>query len=204
MKGVVVMGDMSIILAGVAFIFVIVGTMRYDKLRRKWARIIGVGGAYVILIGIMLLVEIIVSLFALISGNKDAFAGAGETILLVIVMMACMAYMVICMMKCSTVKERLMLPFAACMIGAGFCWRLIGSIVFHTPMSNGSEETSDEFDLNQLPNIIYDDTNNRWQLQQRNGDSVVYHNDSGQMVTIYSGQISGSGAVTSAGNFHWH
>ncbi|MDE5696138.1 MAG: hypothetical protein K2I96_01810 [Lachnospiraceae bacterium] len=199
------MGDLTIVLALVLFVVVMAGTLQYNKLRRKWARIMGVFGAYVIFLGILLLVGIIASLCSLISGNKDAFgAGAGETIFMVIIMVVCLGYMVICIMKCSTTKEKLMLPFAACMIAAGFCWRLIGSIVFHTPMSDGSEESSDEFDMNKLPNIIYDDANNRWQLQHRNGDSVVYHNDAGQMVTIYAGQISGSGAVTSAGNFHWY
>lgn len=186
--------------------FCIIGASRYNKLRRKWKNIIGVFGSYIILLGIMLFVMTIISLMNIITGNENGTVivdGIGETVLIVIIIIACLGYMVMCMRKCSTVKEKILLPFAACMIGLGFCWRLLGSIVFHIPMYNGSEEASGEFDIGKMPNIIFDDANNRWQLQHRNGDHVVYHNDAGQTVTIYSGQLSRSGATTSAGNFHW-
>lgn len=199
------MDSFLIILALCGFALVIKGALDFKKLRRKWAHIMGVFGSYVIFMGLMLVVQIIASLIALITGSEEAFgAGGAEIVFMIIVMVVCLGYMVICMMKCSTVKERIMLPFAASMIAAGFIWRLLGSIIFHTPISDDSEETANEFDIRKLPNIIYDESNNQWQLQQRNSDSVMYHNDAGQVVTIYSGQISGSGAVTSAGNFHWY
>ena len=61
-----------------------------------------------------------------------------------------------------------------------------------------------EHDLSRMPNIIYDSSNNRWHKSWGSPDHVTYHNDQGQEVTIYSGQISGSSAQTSAGHFHWY
>ena len=61
-----------------------------------------------------------------------------------------------------------------------------------------------EHDLSRMPNIIYDSSNNRWHKSWGSGDHVTYHNDQGQEVTIYSGQVSGSSAQTSAGHFHWY
>ena len=66
------------------------------------------------------------------------------------------------------------------------------------------DEYQKDHDLSRMPNIIYDDSNNRWHLQHRNRDTAVYHNDEGQEVTIYHGQISGTSAQTSAGSFHWY
>lgn len=199
------MDNFLLILAFCWFALVVIGALNFKKLRRKWAHVMGVFGSYVIFLGLMLAVNLLVSLVCLIAGNKEVFgAGVAEVIFMIIAMVICLGYMVTCILKCSTVKEKIMLPFAACMIAAGFIWRLLGSIIFHTPISDDSEETANEFDIRKLPNIIYDESNNRWQLQQHNGDSVIYHNDAGQEVTIYFGQISGSGAVTSAGNFHWY
>ncbi len=62
-----------------------------------------------------------------------------------------------------------------------------------------------EFDLNRMPYIIYDSSNNEWRKQYSNGREVVYREkESGNLVTIYSGQVSGSSAQTSAGHFHWY
>ena len=61
-----------------------------------------------------------------------------------------------------------------------------------------------EHDLGRMPNIIYDSSNNPWHKSWGSPDHVTYHNDQGQEVTIYSGQVSGSSAQTSAGHFHWY
>ena len=61
-----------------------------------------------------------------------------------------------------------------------------------------------EHDLGRIPNIIYDSSNNPWHKSWGSPDHVTYHNDQGQEVTIYSGQVSGSSAQTSAGHFHWY
>ncbi len=47
-----------------------------------------------------------------------------------------------------------------------------------------------EHDLGRMPNIIYDSSNNPWHKSWGSPDHVTYHNDQGQEVTIYSGQVS--------------
>lgn len=47
-----------------------------------------------------------------------------------------------------------------------------------------------------LPNIIYDDGNDRWQLRRRNSD--------GREVLIHLNCVSDATANTSKGTFHWH
>lgn len=191
--------EIMAILSPIMLCLVIVGTIRYNKLRQNWAHVMGVPGSYVIFLGIIMFVGLIGTVISLIAGNHP---DTSEVVPGIIVVVLCLGYMAYLMLtKCRSTKERILLPVVACLIGAGFCWRLIGAIVFHTPMSNG--KPADEFDLNRMPNIIYDDSNNRWQLQHRNYDTVVYHNDNGQEVTIYSGQVSEHGALTDAGSFHW-
>lgn len=195
------MVDMNLamgIMGPVILLFCIIGTMRYNKLRENWAHVTGVFGSYVIFLGLLSLIGLIGIVISLILGKET---DTSEVIPLIITTLVCLGYLVVCMMRCKSTKERIMLPFVVSMIAAGFCWRLLGSIIFRTPMSSG---TTNEFDLSQMPNIIYDDGNNRWQLQHRNRDTVVYHNDEGREVMIYSGQISGTSAQTSEGHFHWY
>lgn len=65
-------------------------------------------------------------------------------------------------------------------------------------------EHKESHDLSRMPNTIYDSSNNRWHKNWGGRDHVTYHNDQGQEVIIYSGQVSGSSAQTSAGHFHWY
>lgn len=186
------------ILGPVVLLFAIIGTMRYNKLRDNWSHVTGVFGCYVIFMGFLSLIGLIGILVSLLMKKET---DTSEVIPLIIITLVCLGYMALCMTRCRNTKERILLPFVVSMIAAGFCWRLLGAIVFHTPMSGG---TQNEFDLNQMPNIIYDEGNNRWQLQHRAGDHVIYHNDEGRETTIYSGHISGSSAQTDAGHFHWY
>ena len=56
-----------------------------------------------------------------------------------------------------------------------------------------------------LPNIIYDDGNDRRQLRRRNGDgSAVYYSDDGREVLIHLNYVSGTTANTGEGTFHWY
>lgn len=64
--------------------------------------------------------------------------------------------------------------------------------------------TSGEFDLASMPMIVYDDSNRQWKRRGIFGDHAVYYNDDGGEVTIYSAQISGDSAGTSAGTLHWY
>lgn len=64
--------------------------------------------------------------------------------------------------------------------------------------------SSDAFSLEQLPFIVYDDNNDQWKRRGIYGDHAVYYNNSGDETIIYSAQVSGSSANTSAGTLHWY
>lgn len=89
---------------------------------------------------------------------------------------------------------------------------IIGCMIFTNSFgSSDSRNTSgdkaaagDEYDISRIPTIVYDDNNQQWKRRGVFGDHAVYYNSNGDEVTIYSGQISGSGATTSAGNLHWY
>lgn len=92
---------------------------------------------------------------------------------------------------------------------------LIGWSVIIQPLFFGGEspvpafrgETDDQAPQGRgtLPNIIFDDGNNRWQLRYRNGDgSAIYYNDDGREVLIHLNYISGTTANTGEGTFHWY
>ena len=69
----------------------------------------------------------------------------------------------------------------------------------------GGAEDSASQGRGTLPNIIYDDGNNRWQLRRRNGDgSAVYYSDDGREVLIHLNYVSGTTANTGEGTFHWY
>lgn len=61
-----------------------------------------------------------------------------------------------------------------------------------------------EFDLASVPMIVYDDSNRQWKRRSIFGDHAVYYNDDGGEVTIYSAEVSGNSANTSAGTLHWY
>lgn len=61
-----------------------------------------------------------------------------------------------------------------------------------------------EFNLSSIPVIVYDDSNRQWKRRGIYGDHAVYYNVDGGEVTIYSAQVSGSSANTSAGTLHWY
>lgn len=62
----------------------------------------------------------------------------------------------------------------------------------------------DEFDIARMPVIVYDGNNRQWKRRGVFGDHAVYYNNDGDEVTVYSGQVSGSSASTSAGTLHWY
>lgn len=61
-----------------------------------------------------------------------------------------------------------------------------------------------EFDLASMPTIVYDDSNRQWKRRSIYGDHAVYYNNEGGEVTVYSAQVSGNSANTSAGTLHWY
>ena len=85
---------------------------------------------------------------------------------------------------------------------------IVGAVFFGGAPSVGrsgdEKQAVDEFDLSRMPTIVYDDSNRTWKKRGVFGDHIVYYNNDGGEVTIYSGQISGTTANTSAGTFHWY
>lgn len=198
--------DMITFLLILCAVFMVGGFVAYNPLRRKMDGIIGVGGAYLILLGILMLFASIGQIAGTISGASNV--SALEIILGIAVAVSGLGYMVIVMLsRCQTAGQRILLPFAAMFIGFGFCWRLLAAIFLHMPMESGKKSAMDEIeeahDVSKMPSIIYDDGNNRWQRVTLNKDNATYRNDNGQEVFINSTEIFGNSANTSAGRVHW-
>ena len=148
----------------------LVGFFGYNPIRKKWARIIGVGGDYIITLGILLGVSLIGSVIGTILGAPTAGTSAMEVILVVVFAVLCLGYMAYVMLtRCQTVTQRILLPFVALLIGFGFCWRLLAAIFLHMPMESG---TSNEF---VFPQYLYDQWENPWELMNSGGDNANYY-----------------------------
>lgn len=179
------------VLGVILLVLCLVGTIGYNGLRRKWAGIIGVGGSYVILLGVMLLFAVIGTLVKAITGQPLG-SGAGEIVGTVLVMLACLGYMaMVIAVRCQTTAQKILLPLVACLIGAGFIWRLLLAIVAHVPMDNGATDASV---LDAMPDIIYDTNNARavYRKQGAYGDHVDYYGPDGQTVTFYESDVKGA------------
>ena len=95
------------------------------------------GGSYAILLGVMLLFATIGTVIKAITG-QELGSGAGEIVGTVIVMLICLGLHGDG--HCGalrTTAQKVMLPLVACLIGAGFIWRLLLAIVAHVPMDSG-------------------------------------------------------------------
>ena len=179
-----IVGVLGVIMLGLC----VAGTIGYNGLREKWAGIIGVGGSYVILLGVMLLIGTIGTLIKAITG-QELGSGAGEIVGTVIIMLLCLGYMAVVIVgRCETTAQKVMLPLVACLIGAGFVWRLLLAIVAHVPMAGGGDKAAG---LEAMPDVIYDPNNYRaaWYKQGTYGDHVVYRGPKGESVTFYKSDI---------------
>ena len=178
-----------VVLAVLVGVCILYGLFTWKKLRARWSNVIGVGGAYIILLGWMLLVLVI--------GRLIGGAGInGEAIMLIVVMAACMVYFVLKELKLPTVRQKLLFPFAAISIAGAFIWKLIFGIVFRGGLGGTPE--------GELPTIVYDEQNNQWNCLRRNDGEAEYQSKDGRTVHIYHTEISGTTANTSAGVFHWY
>lgn len=180
---------MIAVLLILCIVLMIGGFFGYNPLRKKWAGIVGVGGSYIILLGIMLLVMLVGSLISAIFGGSTGGSSVVEVILVFVFMLLCVGYMVYVMLtRCTTTAQRVMLPFVACMIGFGFCWRLLASIVLHMPMESGEQETA-KFAKN-----IMDANNNMYYLINEGSDNATWYCEkTGQKVTFYASDVSENG-----------
>lgn len=155
------------ILIGLAAAFMLGGFFAYNGVRKKYAGIMGVPGAYFILLSIMLLVGLISGIFTGNFGTESMV----EMIASIVIMLLGLLYMAYVMaVRCETVMQRVMLPIAACVIGFGFCWRLLAAIAFHAPMENGKSQEAADF-----PKVLYDPQENRYELLSESGDHADYY-----------------------------
>ncbi|MGM9593030.1 MAG: hypothetical protein ACI3U8_01615 [Candidatus Onthomonas sp.] len=155
------------ILIALAVVAMLGGAIFYNPLRRKMAGIIGVGGAYVVLIGIMLLVACFTQLF----GGPNVETNVTEIIVSVVFMVIAIGYMIYVMLtRCTTVAQRIALPFVACLIGLGFAWRLLAAIVLHIPMESGKTEKKSSF-----PASMMSPEGEYFTLENDSGDNATYY-----------------------------
>lgn len=160
---------MIAVLIGIAVAAMLGGAIFYNPLRRKMMGVIGVGGSYLILIGIMCLVMMIGQL---IQGNAKANASATEIVITILFMIAALGYMVFVMItRCRTAIQRVMLPFAAVLIGFGFCWRFLAALVLHIPMENGKTAAKKAA----FPSAILSSSGERFELENDSGDNATYY-----------------------------
>lgn len=170
------------ILIAIAVIAMLGGAIFYNPLRRKMSNIIGVGGSYMILIGIMLLVVSIVELFT----RSESKSSTMETVISIIFMVLCLGYMVYVMLaRCNTAAQRIWLPFAACLIGLGFCWRFLAALILHIPMESGKAQQV------VFPAVLYDPSENEFRLQSNSGDHADYYcRATGQSVQFWEADLA--------------
>ena len=175
---------MKVIISGIAVIAMLIGAIFYNPLRRKWAKVVGVGGSYMILLGIMILVMGISTLVSVISGEGNS-ASAGETVTMVVVGVLCLLYMgYVMLLRCETAGQRIMLPFAACLIGLGFCWRFLFALILHIPMESG-EAASVAF-----PTVLISPEGEEFRMQSDSGDHADYYcMRTGQTVQFWQADI---------------
>ena len=171
-----------LIIAAIAFMFL--GLFSYNPIRRKYAGIIGVGGSYVVLLGVMLLFSSVGQIIGTITGKSNV--SALEIVLGVVVMLLCLGYMVFVMLtRCETVAQRILLPFVACLIGFGFIWRFLAAIVFHMPMESGKSAEG------AFPAILYDPGENQFRLLNEGGDNARYYCEkTGQEAFFYASDLA--------------
>ena len=136
----------------------------YNGLRRKYAGIIGIPGSYFILLTAFLVIGLI---RGIIKG------GFGETplelVLTIVIMLAGIAYTVLMILRCETLSDKILLPFAAILIGSGFCIRFIASIAFHVPMESGKVESVS------FPPSMRDSSGDIWKLKTHNDVMAEYY-----------------------------
>lgn len=114
----------------VAFMFY--GIINFRKIRAKWDGIIGVGGAFLSMSGIIGAIMIVAHLVSVLIGKAEL--NAGGLIGPVIIVVLCAIPLVKAMMRCVTVKQRVMLPFVCFHLTYGFLVRFLLHIFAHVPM----------------------------------------------------------------------
>ena len=161
-----------------AVVLMLIGFFGYNPLCRKYAGVIGVGGSYVILIDLMLLVSSVGQIARMIAG--DSKTSMLEIILGLVIMLVCLAYMAYVMLtRCETAVQRILLPVVACLIGFGFCWEPSS---FTCPWRAAGAA---------FPSVLYDNYENRFELLNAGGDNATYYcQKTGQQVLFYESDLA--------------
>lgn len=161
---------MLVFFYALAVILMIGGGIFLNKLRVQYYGIIGVGGSYLGLLGIAMLVELIAVLF----GQSEATAT--NIIVGIIFMLVGIGYLVFVMLtRCETVMQRVFLPIVAVMIAFGFCWRFILSLIFRIPVGSGEpENTETQSSGYSFPYTVYDEKGEAWERSYSSGDRAEY------------------------------
>lgn len=154
-----------IILVVALMVFTAISTIRYNALRCKWYGIIGVGGSFLVMFGLMVLVMLVGGLI-----QDPGSMSFGNTFVYWIILIAAVYYVVKLMLgRCYTAKDRIMLPIAAVMICFGFIVRLILGMLIKMPMSDGSTSKRG------YPTVLHDEQENEYRLQNDSGDHADYY-----------------------------
>lgn len=157
------------LLMPVLLIFILGGFFLYNPVRKKYSSIIGVGGSYIVAIGLILVISLICAIFSP-SMRASMDGGVVGLIIYIVLALLTVAYLAFIMMtRCTTVMQRVMLPFVILIIAFGFATRMLASLVFHLPMESGEKN---EFEF---PKYIYDDAENPWELMNSGADNATYH-----------------------------
>lgn len=172
----------------ISIIFTIVcmigGTIGYNPIRRKLNGIIGVGGCFICLIGIVSFISVVGgSITALISGAK-----IGDDILELIMLLAitagCMGYMIhIMITKCTTTFEIMTLPLFALFVALGFGWRLMFKILLNMEMESGAASSRG------FPKTMKDSWDREWTLISDMGYAGEYVDNRGVHITVDEGHL---------------
>ncbi len=175
-----------IILLIIGFVFTVVGICSYNSLRRKYAGIIGVGGSYLVATGIFMLIGTISDILRKITGGETR-SNTMETVLAIIFAAIGILYLLYVMFtKCTTVKQRIFLPFVALMIAFGFCFRLVLSIFFHIPMEAGEQQNV------KFAEVLIDPNGDAFRRESDSGDHADYYcSKTGQRVQFWETDLYG-------------
>lgn len=165
---------------GIAAALSLAGGIFYNKLRVKFNGIIGVGGSYMALCGIIALCSIIGMTFF------GEGISAAELVVCIIFSVIGIGYLIYAMIfNCTTVAQKVFLPLVATLISIGFCWRIVLAIIFKMPMSDGTETRA------RFPGMLIDDKGETWELQYDSGDNAGYRcrKTGADIVLRYTGEL---------------
>lgn len=152
---------MDIAIMITALVLGCIGGISYNSLCRKYEGVIGVFGAYFITTGIGMLI-------LGISGLSKS--GLSELLLVFGIAAVALLYMVYIMIKkCKTVKQRILLPFVAILIGFGFAVRITLKIFLRIPMASPQKETSI------FPTFLHSPDGEEFRCEWSNSERAEYY-----------------------------